>query len=138
MREGYDFLLRVQSRLRIVHNRSLDEVPQAAEDVEKLARRLGFEGTEQDTAGGHFLIELDRHTRQVREMFLRLLAREALNSWLFFAVAVVGSPALFLLGKPVYLFERYFLISFVFFLLLLSYLLASLWRCSRRSACATK
>ncbi len=65
---------------------------------------------------------------------LRLLARDEANSWLFFAVAVAGSPALFLLGKPAYLFERYFLISFVFFLLLLSYVLAALWRRSRRGA----
>jgi glutamate-ammonia-ligase adenylyltransferase len=76
LREGYEFLLRVQSRLRIVHNRSLDELPQALDEVEKLARRLGYEVTSQDTAGGHFLAELDRHTRQVREQFLRLLRRE--------------------------------------------------------------
>ena len=73
---GYGFLLRVQSRLRIVHNRSLDELPQAPDEVEKLARRLGYEVTSQDTAGGNFLAELDRHTRQVRERFLRLLLRE--------------------------------------------------------------
>src|SRR5262249_26713249 len=73
---GYGFLLRVQSRLRIVHNRSLDELPQAAEEVEKLAGRLGYEATPQDSAGGHFLAELDRHTHQVRELFLRLLMRE--------------------------------------------------------------
>ncbi len=65
---------------------------------------------------------------------LRLLARQDRHSWLFFAVAVVGSPALFLLGKPVYLFERYFLISFVFFLLLLSYVLGAWWRRSRGGA----
>jgi hypothetical protein len=65
---------------------------------------------------------------------LRLLADNPQNSWLFFAVAVVGSPALFLLGKPAFLFERYFLISFVFFLLLLSYVLGSLWRRSRLGA----
>lgn len=65
---------------------------------------------------------------------LRILARDGLNSWLFFAVAVVGSPALFLLGKPVYLFERYFLISLVFFLILLSYVLGFLWRSSRLGA----
>ena len=76
LRDGYGFLLRVQSRLRIVHNRSLDELPQALEEVEKLARRLGYEVTAEDTAGGHFLAELERHTRQVRETFLRLLARE--------------------------------------------------------------
>jgi len=76
LREGYGFLLRVQSRLRIVHNRSLDELPQAPDEVEKLARRLGYEVTSQDTAGGHFLAELDRHTHQIRELFLRLLLRE--------------------------------------------------------------
>jgi hypothetical protein len=67
---------------------------------------------------------------------LRLLAREENHVWLFFAVAIIGSPALFLLGKPVYLFERYFLVSFVFFLLLLSYVLGSLWRRSRGGAFA--
>jgi glutamate-ammonia-ligase adenylyltransferase len=70
LRAGYDFLLRVQSRLRIVHNRSLDEVPGDPAEVEKLARRLGFE------SGGRFLAELERHTTQVRELFLRLLGRE--------------------------------------------------------------
>lgn len=67
---------------------------------------------------------------------LRLLARDSLHVWLFFAVAIAGSPALFLLGKPVYLFERYFLISFVFFLVLMSYVLGALWRSSRAGAVA--
>jgi hypothetical protein len=65
---------------------------------------------------------------------LRLLAREENHIWLFFVLVVVGSPALFLLGKPAYLFERYFLVSFVFFLLLLSYVLGALWRRSHRGA----
>ncbi len=73
---GYGFLLRVQSRLRIVHNRSLDELPHAPDEVEKLARRLGYDATAADTAGGHFTADLERHTRQVRELFLRLLLRE--------------------------------------------------------------
>jgi glutamate-ammonia-ligase adenylyltransferase len=76
LRDGYKFLLRVQSRLRIVQNRSLDELPQGEEEVEKLARRLGFETTAQETAGGRFLSELERHTRQTRDLFLRLLERE--------------------------------------------------------------
>jgi glutamate-ammonia-ligase adenylyltransferase len=70
LRSGYDFLLRVQSRLRIVHNRSLDELPAAPEEVEKLARRLGFE------TGERFLAELERHVARTREVFLRLVARE--------------------------------------------------------------
>jgi glutamate-ammonia-ligase adenylyltransferase len=70
LRTGYDFLLRVQSRLRIVHNRSLDAVPGDAREVEKLARRLGYE------SGARFLAELERHTAQTRERFLRLVERE--------------------------------------------------------------
>ncbi len=74
--DGYAFLQRVQSRLRIVHNRSLDELPQAQDELEKLARRLGFEPASGESAGGIFLAELERHTRQTRELFLRLLSRE--------------------------------------------------------------
>jgi [glutamine synthetase] adenylyltransferase / [glutamine synthetase]-adenylyl-L-tyrosine phosphorylase len=70
LRAGYDFLLRVQARLRIVHNRSLDEMPGAPEEVEKLARRLGFEAPDE------FLAELERHTTRVRDLFLRLVLRE--------------------------------------------------------------
>ncbi len=58
LRDGYDFLRRVQGRLRIVHNRSVDEAPEAAEEQDKLARRLGYD------AGGRFLADLEKHTRQ--------------------------------------------------------------------------
>jgi glutamate-ammonia-ligase adenylyltransferase len=67
---AYDFLLRVQSRLRIVHNRSLDELPEAPEEIDKLARRLGYE------SGERFLSELEQHRTRTRELFLRLVERE--------------------------------------------------------------
>lgn len=70
LRRGYDFLLRVQSRLRIVHNRTLDAVPESGDEVEKLARRLGFD------TGMRFLTELEQHRRQIRERYRSLLARE--------------------------------------------------------------
>jgi glutamate-ammonia-ligase adenylyltransferase len=76
LRASYDFLRQVESRLRIVHNVSSDELPQAAEDVEKLARRLGFEESPAGSASDRFLAELERHTTQTRELFLRLVARE--------------------------------------------------------------
>jgi glutamate-ammonia-ligase adenylyltransferase len=76
LRSGYDFLLRVQSRLRIVHNRSLDEAPGEPAEVEKLARRLGIEAGPGETIARRFLGELERHTRRTRELFLRLLDRE--------------------------------------------------------------
>jgi glutamate-ammonia-ligase adenylyltransferase len=73
---GYNFLREVGSRLRIVHNRALDELPENLDDVEKLARRLGFEGHATGSAGEQFLAKLERHTGQIRELFLQLVARE--------------------------------------------------------------
>jgi glutamate-ammonia-ligase adenylyltransferase len=70
LKASYDFLLRVQSRLRIVHNRTLDTVPEAADEVEKLARRLGFE------SGGKLLAELEQHRGRTRDLFVRLMERE--------------------------------------------------------------
>ncbi|HTU91667.1 MAG TPA: bifunctional [glutamate--ammonia ligase]-adenylyl-L-tyrosine phosphorylase/[glutamate--ammonia-ligase] adenylyltransferase [Gemmataceae bacterium] len=67
---AYDFLLRVQNRLRIVHNRSIDEVPEMPEEIDKLARRLGYETRER------FLTKLEQHQRRTRELFLLLLRRE--------------------------------------------------------------
>jgi len=67
---AYDFLLRVQSRLRIVHNRTLDELPESSEEIDKLARRLGYE------SGERFLAELEQHRIRTRALFLHLLERE--------------------------------------------------------------
>jgi glutamate-ammonia-ligase adenylyltransferase len=76
LRSAYTFLMRARSRLRIVQNRSLDELPQAAAEVEKLARRLGFEVGPEGGAGRRFLAELEQHTARTRALFLRLTARE--------------------------------------------------------------
>jgi glutamate-ammonia-ligase adenylyltransferase len=76
LRSAYDFLRLVESRLRIMHNRSLDELPERAEDVEKLARRLGCEPVPGRSAGEVFVAELDRHTSRTRELFLRLVRQE--------------------------------------------------------------
>lgn len=67
LRDGYDFLLRVQSQLRIVHNRSLDEAPAEAA---KLARRLGFD------CGSKLLAAIELHTARIRELFVKLMERE--------------------------------------------------------------
>ena len=69
LQTGYDFLRRVQSRLRIVHNRSLDELPDGPEEVDKLARRLGYE------TGAGFLDELDKNTKQIRKLFGEIVGR---------------------------------------------------------------
>jgi glutamate-ammonia-ligase adenylyltransferase len=76
LRASYDFLRLVEDRLRIVHNRSLDELPDNLDDLEKLARRLGFEPGPPGSAAKQFLHQLEQHTAQTRELFLRLVRRE--------------------------------------------------------------
>ncbi len=80
LKAGYDFLLRVQSRLRIVHNRTLDEMPESAAESDKLARRLGghLEGCKTGTpaTGASLLAQLEQHTKGIRSLFLRLLEGE--------------------------------------------------------------
>ncbi len=70
LQSAYNFMLCVQSRLRIVHNRSLDAVPEACDEVEKLARRLGFD------QGLSFLQTLEEHRGTVRRIFHHLMQRE--------------------------------------------------------------
>ncbi len=55
LRSCYDFLRLVEIRLRIFHNRSLDELPHNPEDLEKLARRVGLEGDGEIAAAQRFL-----------------------------------------------------------------------------------
>jgi len=76
LRSCYDFMRTVESRLRIYHNRSLDELPEAPEDLEKLAKRMGCEAIGEQTAGQVFLQVLERHTSQTRQLFNELLQRE--------------------------------------------------------------
>jgi [glutamine synthetase] adenylyltransferase / [glutamine synthetase]-adenylyl-L-tyrosine phosphorylase len=76
LRSCYDFMRTVESRLRIYHNRSLDELPESPDDLEKLAKRLGCEATAEAGAGQIFLQVLDWHTRQTRHLFNELCERE--------------------------------------------------------------
>jgi glutamate-ammonia-ligase adenylyltransferase len=80
LREGYTFLRSVESRLRIFHNRSLDELPDQPEELEKLARRIGIEPMGDKSAGEHFRDEMEQHTTRIRALFLTLFAREKENA----------------------------------------------------------
>jgi glutamate-ammonia-ligase adenylyltransferase len=73
---GYDFLRMIQSRLRIVHNRSLDELPETPDELEKFARRLGYEARSGSPGTDEFLHDLEQHASETRALFLHLLARE--------------------------------------------------------------
>ena len=76
LRSCYDFLRLVESRLRIFHNRSLDELPEQPEEIGKLALRVGCEAVLGQSPGQVFLGELDRHASQTRKLFLELFKRE--------------------------------------------------------------
>jgi glutamate-ammonia-ligase adenylyltransferase len=74
--DNYDYLRRVESRLRIVHNVSRDTLPDTREDLEKLARRLGYHNANGRTASDAFIDECERITRQTRQTFVRVLGQE--------------------------------------------------------------
>jgi [glutamine synthetase] adenylyltransferase / [glutamine synthetase]-adenylyl-L-tyrosine phosphorylase len=76
LRSCYEFMRLVENRLRIYHNRSLDELPERPEELEKLAHRVGCEATAERTCGQEFLAELERHTLQTRRLFKELFQRE--------------------------------------------------------------
>lgn len=72
----YTFLRAVETRLRIVSDRSLKEIPNAPEDREKLARRLGFEAKDGVNAGERFQMQFQRLTADVRTLFDTITLRE--------------------------------------------------------------
>jgi glutamate-ammonia-ligase adenylyltransferase len=63
LRDGYSFLRLVEARLRIVTDRPLTELPDAADDRAKLAHRLGFDGP------AAFLAKLGETTAAVRRCY---------------------------------------------------------------------
>jgi [glutamine synthetase] adenylyltransferase / [glutamine synthetase]-adenylyl-L-tyrosine phosphorylase len=76
LKENYDLLRRVESRLRIVHNFSQDELPAKPEDLEKLARRLGYESGSNGGATELFLRDMEKTTARTRELFQQMIERE--------------------------------------------------------------
>jgi glutamate-ammonia-ligase adenylyltransferase len=64
--EGYDFLRRVELRLRIVHDFAIDHLPEGGAALRQLARRLGYAGPD---PGGRFLADYARVTAAVRRAF---------------------------------------------------------------------
>ncbi len=67
---GYRFLRRVESRLRIVRDRSVDRLPESGPELLRLARRMGYTGPR---AGEELLADYERNAAEVRAAFLRVL-----------------------------------------------------------------
>lgn len=74
LREGWRFLQRLASRLRIVENRSISDLDEERGDLESVALALGYPATERHGGARRALLEdYARHTAAVREIYLRVL-----------------------------------------------------------------
>ena len=67
---GYEFLRRLEMRLRIVHDYAVDHLPGEGRDLRQLARRLGYFG---EDPGARLLADYDRITGMVRGVFDELV-----------------------------------------------------------------
>ena len=73
LREGWEFLQRLSSRLRIVENRSISDLDEERGDLDALARRLGYTGQRAGSARRALLDDYRRHTNAIRVIYLRIL-----------------------------------------------------------------
>ncbi len=74
LREGWSFLQRLSSRLRIVENRSISDLDEERGDLEALARRLGYApGRRPGSARRALLEDYRRHTGAIRGIYLEVL-----------------------------------------------------------------
>ena len=71
--ESYAFLRRLENRLRIVHDRSIQAIPTRPAELDTLARRLGYHG---DGAGERLLADYRTHTERIRARHARFLPSE--------------------------------------------------------------
>lgn len=74
LRDGWEFLERLASRLRVVENRSISDLDEERGDLDGLARRLGYSGgTRESSARRALLDDYARHTRAIRAAYLEIL-----------------------------------------------------------------
>ncbi|MCA9520896.1 MAG: bifunctional [glutamate--ammonia ligase]-adenylyl-L-tyrosine phosphorylase/[glutamate--ammonia-ligase] adenylyltransferase [Myxococcales bacterium] len=71
--EGYTFLRRLENRLRIVHDRSIERFAAQGAPLEMLARRMGYHRAGRQSAGERLLHDYQLKTRRVRELYEQLV-----------------------------------------------------------------
>ncbi len=76
LRQAYDFLRTVEGRLRLIHNRSIGELPESPAELERLARRLNYDAGTPDRSVAAFLADAETITRSTRALFERIIAAE--------------------------------------------------------------
>lgn len=67
--QGYRFLRRIEHRMRVVNDQPVHRLPEGKIELDKLARRSGF------PHGAALADHVSRWQRDIRDVFLRLLAR---------------------------------------------------------------
>ncbi|MEK6710789.1 MAG: bifunctional [glutamate--ammonia ligase]-adenylyl-L-tyrosine phosphorylase/[glutamate--ammonia-ligase] adenylyltransferase [Nitrospinota bacterium] len=70
---AYRFLRQVENRLRIAHARPLHTFPSTPEGIGMLARRLSYADDEGGSARAKLLADYERLTRQVRDIYRKVL-----------------------------------------------------------------
>ncbi len=77
LRDAYDFWRTVESRLRIVHNRSGADLPDNPNELIRLARRLHYSEEKQKTSAEAFRNDSTRHAERTRALFLQIVGGPA-------------------------------------------------------------
>lgn len=70
---GYDFIQRLSSRLRIVQDRPIKDIDLERTELDALAYRMGYSGGGRTEARRRLLDDYRRHTEAVRDVYLRTL-----------------------------------------------------------------
>ena len=77
LRDAYDFWRTVESRLRIVHNRSGVDLPDHPEEHARLARRLNYKTSGPASSADAFSADASRHAKACRALFQQVVGRAA-------------------------------------------------------------
>jgi glutamate-ammonia-ligase adenylyltransferase len=75
--DGYVFLRTIEHHLQMMHYRQTHTLPDDAEALAHLARRLGFGG---DEAGERFLARYEQHRAAIRDVYLRHLGGKKMKA----------------------------------------------------------
>ena len=81
LRDGWEFLERLSSRLRVVENRSISDLDEERGDLDGLARRLGYAaGNRESSARRALQDDYAHHTHAIRRTYLEILGVAGLEA----------------------------------------------------------
>jgi [glutamine synthetase] adenylyltransferase / [glutamine synthetase]-adenylyl-L-tyrosine phosphorylase len=78
LREGWNFLQKLGSRLRVVENRSISDLDVERGELDGLARRLGYRAESRESSARRALLrDYARHTEAIRAAYVAILGADA-------------------------------------------------------------